>query len=234
MSNSLQNPATVLFDLDGTLIDSTTAIVESFGVSFSHFNTPVPKSDAIVRLIGNPLSVMFATLGVENGRVEAFIARYKEHYRSVCLEKTHLIGGAKEALKTLAPHAAIGVVTTKTSRFSREILAHLGVAECIETIVGFDDVQNPKPDPEPILLALKRMERGAENAYMVGDTPIDIAAAQNAQITPIAVLSGYASRAELEPFGCAISENVLQAVKMIVQNITKEPNSVGYLSEPYL
>ncbi|GHV60191.1 hydrolase [Campylobacterota bacterium] len=212
----------VLFDLDGTLIDSTEAIVESFYVAFDRHKLQKPPIAAITALIGNPLSVMFELLGVPPAQIAEVIASYKAHYRVICFDKTALIDTASEAIAFIAAHARLGVVTTKTSEYSRELLAHLGIADAFATIVGFDDVRRPKPDAEPLLLALKNLKFTDETLFMVGDTPIDMQAALNASaalghtVTPVAVQGGYAAKEALLPFTDRVFDTVLEAC----QNIT--------------
>ncbi|MGE4295290.1 MAG: HAD family hydrolase [Campylobacterales bacterium] len=213
--------AVVLFDLDGTVIDSTEAIVESFHVSFKHFGDALPPERAIVSGIGHPLKTMFEQLGVDPARSDDYVAVYRGHYRTVCNDKTFLVPGAKEAVELMAAHARLGVVTTKTARFSWEILKHLGIGDRFETVVGFEEVQNPKPHPEPILLALERLGRPAGQKWMIGDTPMDILAARAAGVTPLGVLSGYATEAELLRHQCDIFDNALKACENIVETLKK-------------
>jgi len=80
----------ILFDLDGTLIDSTEAILESFSVAFRTFNDEVPSNDAIKAEIGHPLDAMFITLGVEDVKVWDYVDAYKMHYRQISCAKTVL------------------------------------------------------------------------------------------------------------------------------------------------
>ncbi|MDR1912529.1 MAG: HAD family hydrolase [Helicobacteraceae bacterium] len=206
---------TALFDLDGTLIDSTEAILESFAFAFDFFGAPKPDEKTIVRLIGSPLAKMFADLGVSEEQKQSYIDRYKERYGDVCLQKTFLLPNVEEALKTLKPIAKIGVVTTKSAVFSKKILTHLGVKSYIDEVIGFEDAKNPKPNAEPILFALNRLGSPRENAFMIGDTPIDINAAINAKITPIGVLCGYSSAEVLAPYNCAVYTDALEAAKAI-------------------
>ena len=207
----------VLFDLDGTLIDSTTAIVESFYAAFDRHALKKPPPPAITALIGNPLSVMFESLGVPAAQVAEVIESYKTHYRAVCFDKTTLIDTAREALAHAAQHAKLGVVTTKTSQYSRELLAHFGIADAFDTIVGFDDVSRPKPDAEPLLLALKKLDFTDEAVFMVGDTPIDLQAAHNAaaalghRVTPVAVQGAYAPKEALLPLTNRVFATIFEA-----------------------
>lgn len=147
---------TLLFDLDGTLIDSTPAILDSFHYAFAHLGAAEPSDEAIKRLIGHPLEVMFERLGMTRD-VQNFVLAYKQRYAQIFLDQTVLLSGAFEAVRMASEFANLGVVTTKTSKFSKILLRHLGIAEFFGTIVGREDVRDPKPSAEPILKALENL-----------------------------------------------------------------------------
>ena len=147
---------TLLFDLDGTLIDSTPAILDGFHYAFAHLGAAEPSDEAIKRLIGHPLEVMFERLGVTRD-VQNFVLAYKQRYAQIFLDQTVLLSGAFEAVRAASEFANLGVVTTKTSKFSKILLQHLGIAEFFGTIVGREDVKKPKSSAEPILKALENL-----------------------------------------------------------------------------
>jgi len=152
----LKFQTTLLFDLDGTLIDSTPAILDGFHYAFAHLGAAEPSAEATKRLIGYPLEVMFERLGVTRD-VQNFVLAYKQRYAQTFLDQTVLLSGAFEAVRAASKFANLGVVTTKTSKFSKILLQHLGIAKFFGTIVGREDVQNPKPSAEPILKALENL-----------------------------------------------------------------------------
>ncbi len=147
---------TLLFDLDGTLIDSTPAILEGFHYAFVHLGAAEPSDEAIKRLIGHPLEVMFERLSAARD-VRDFVLAYKHRYAQIFLDQTVLLNGAYEAVQEASEFANLGVVTTKTSKFSKILLQHLGIADFFGTIIGREDVQDPKPSAEPILKALENL-----------------------------------------------------------------------------
>lgn len=209
----------ILFDLDGTLIDSTDAIVQSFGVAFEHFGSPSPSRMDIISHIGHPLEYMFKELGVEPYKIDEHVARYKQNYQLISKEMTSLLPDALEAIELASLHAKLGVVTTKTGSYSRIILEHLGVMSYFETLIGREDVVSPKPHPEPILKAMKHFEDGEfckSDFWMIGDTPMDIDSANSAGINSVAVLCGYGTQNELEKATNNVSKNTLEAVKKII------------------
>jgi phosphoglycolate phosphatase len=183
----------ILFDLDGTLIDSTEAILESFSVAFEENSLEPRDSSDVERLIGYPLDVMFSELGARSDLVAQCVESYKKHYRVISKQKTTLLPNAKEAIELASSFAKLGVVTTKTARYSRELLEHFEVMHYFEILIGREDVINPKPHPEPILKAIDLMGANINKTFMIGDTNLDTVSAKEANIKSLGVLSGYDS-----------------------------------------
>ena len=208
---------TILFDLDGTLIDSTEAILESFHNSFDIHKHPHPSDEKIKALIGHPLDAMYSDLGIEKEEVWDFVKTYKEHYRIISTQKTVLLDYAIEAITEAQKIARLGVVTTKTGQYSRELLEHFGVMDAFEVLIGREHVENPKPHSEPIDKAISMMKSNKEECWMIGDTRLDIASAHNAGIKSVAVTSGYDKREQLLTLTDIIEENALEAVKYIAK-----------------
>lgn len=206
---------TLLFDLDGTLIDSTSAILAGFRHSFGRLGLEYKGDKAVIDLIGYPLDYMFAKLGVEQNAIDDSVNFYKEKYRELYLDETTLKFDAKLALQRASEFAILGVVTTKTTKYSKILLEHLGVAECFDTIIGRDDVVNPKPDPEPIILALSKLNKDKTNAFMIGDTKLDAKAAKNAGITSLGVRYGYGDENELKSHFDHVLDNASGAVEFV-------------------
>ncbi len=210
----------ILFDLDGTLIDSTEAILESFHNSFDVFNYPHPTDEAIKALVGHPLDVMYAGLGVSKERVWDFVEAYKEHYRKISTQKTVLLENAKEAVEIAHEFATLGIVTTKTGKYSRVLMEHFGLMDKFSVLIGREDVVEPKPNAEPILKALERLNAENEEVWMVGDTTMDLLAAKNAGVNAIGVLDGYGTREELAKECNILLEDSLKAVLFLRERIS--------------
>jgi len=205
----------ILFDLDGTLIDSTEAILESFGVAFKTFGQVVPEDKLIEAEIGHPLDVMFPTLGVAKEEVDAYVDAYKMHYREISCAKTVLLSEAKEAVKLASKYAILGVVTTKTAKYSIELLEHMGLMSYFEVLIGREDVINPKPNPEPIQKALAKLPSDTNDIWMIGDTCMDMLAAKSANVGSVGVTCGYGTVESLENCTDNIYQNALEAVRFI-------------------
>lgn len=209
---------TILFDLDGTLIDSTDAILESFGVAYETFGRQVPEDDQIKKLIGHPLDLMFTMLGIDLLEANDYVAAYKEHYRLISRKKTTLLPLAFEAIKHASKIATLGVVTTKTARYSEELLEHLGVMHHFKVLIGRESVTHPKPHPEPIQKALLALNADPVHTWMIGDTPMDLICAKEAGVHSIGVLCGYGSKYDLEKHTNFIVHDALDAVKIVAQS----------------
>lgn len=210
------NKCVILFDLDGTLIDSTDAILKCFDDSFKHFGLETPADEKIKALIGHPLDYMYAHLGVEKEKVWDFVDVYKMHYRERSKPMTYFLPKAVEAIKEAASFARLGIVTTKTGSYSRILLEHMGVMDYFEVLIGREDVTHPKPHPEPILKALHQMKvHYHDNVWMIGDTCLDTVSAKDANIKAIGVKCGYGSEEELMRCSEFLQNNTLAAVKYI-------------------
>ena len=208
---------TILFDLDGTLIDSTEAILESFHNSFDVHKHPHPEDEAIKALIGHPLDVMYAELGIEDERVWDFVTTYKEYYRVISTQKTVLLPYAREAVEEAAKFARLGIVTTKTGKYSRVLMEHFELMHHFEVLIGREDVENPKPHAEPIEKAIQKMGVTKELCWIIGDTRLDIGSAKSAGIKSVGVLSGYDNAEQLKTLTDLIFNNALKAVKRLAK-----------------
>ncbi|MEA3497461.1 MAG: HAD family hydrolase [Campylobacterota bacterium] len=208
---------TILFDLDGTLIDSTDAIVGCFYHSFKELEFDFLGTDEDIKVeIGYPLDIMYGNLGVEKSRVWDFVDSYKKEYRKVSQEKTFLLENALQTVKLASSFARLGIVTTKTTAYTIPLLENFGIMGYFETIIGRQEVENPKPHPEPVLKALENMDLVVhKNIFMIGDTKLDIIAANEANISSVAVLCGYGKEDDLIQYTSNIVTDSLEAVKLI-------------------
>jgi len=207
----------ILFDLDGTLIDSTEAILESFRVAYDAFGETVPPRKAITALIGKPLHGIFSDLGISQDRIAKYVQAFREHYGRISQSKTVLLPGVRTAVERAAAFAHLGIVTTKNGHFSRQLMEHFKLMEFFDVLIGEEDVRHPKPHPEPIQKALQALPAVTGRRYMVGDTCMDMAAAQASGTVGMGVLCGYSSRAVLTQCTENLFENVPDAVTQIAK-----------------
>lgn len=205
----------ILFDLDGTLIDSTDAILESFHNSFDVHKISHPNDVDIKALIGYPLDVMYGELGVDENLVLEIVQTYKEYYRVISTRKTYLLPQAKESVVLANDFAELGIVTTKTGTYSKVLMEHFEVMDYFKVLIGREHVQNPKPHEEPILKALESFDIENKEIWMIGDTKLDLISAKNAGINSIGVLSGYDDESILREYTEYIFANSYEAIKFL-------------------
>ena len=208
----------ILFDLDGTLIDSTDAIVSTFYHSFKELNFDFKGNDEDIKsLIGYPLDIMYKELGVPEDKAWDFVDAYKNRYRVISKEKTTLLENAFEAVKLASQFARVSVVTTKTRMYTMPLLEHFDIAQFFEIVTGRENVQNPKPHPEPILITLEQMnyDKNIDSVWMIGDTKLDLIAANEANVNSIGVLCGYGNEKELREYTDFVELNALSAIQYL-------------------
>lgn len=210
-----RNKLIILFDLDGTLIDSTDAIVSTFHHSFDVHDYTHPSDKEIMALIGYPLDIMYRELGVDETKIWDFVATYKEEYRKISTQKTQLLVCAKEAVLRASEFATLGIVTTKTGRYSEILMEHFGLMQYFEVLIGREHVENPKPHAQPILKAIESLDIQGREIWMIGDTKLDLISAKNAGVNSIAVLSGYDDEDTLKKFTDRVLRDALEAVEYL-------------------
>ncbi|MGQ0642938.1 MAG: HAD family hydrolase [Gemmatimonadaceae bacterium] len=198
-SQALPSPFAVLFDLDGTLIDSVELIVSSARYAFSDRSGPRPTDAEWITGLGTPLVTQFREWAHDEEEVVRLVQRYREYQLAHHDILTRPYDGMHAALGELRAHGhRIGIVTSKLNALARRGLVCTGIDECFECIIGCDDTTRHKPDPEPVMVALARLGIEPGRAAFVGDSPFDMAAGNAAGVYTVGALWGPFSRQELE------------------------------------
>jgi pyrophosphatase PpaX len=192
----------ILFDLDGTLVDSIELIVSSARYAFSCREGPAPTTEQFVAGIGQPLVAQLSPYCTNDEEIQFLIAKYREYQLANHDRLTTAYDGIPQAVHTLhAAGHALAVVTSKIEWLAHRALGHVGLAATIGLVIGCDATTRHKPHPEPVLLALERLEMAAADAIFVGDSPYDILAGREAGVTAVAALWGAFPRPALESAG---------------------------------
>jgi phosphoglycolate phosphatase len=180
----------VLFDFDGTLIDSYSAITASVNHVRAMHKLPPLSEDEVRRHVGRgPQYLLRHT--VPAGDVEANVAAYRAHHPSVLRSGTRLLPGAADALRALHERGLrLGLCSNKPVHFSRELAEYLGVATYLNLILGPEDVPQPKPAPDMLRAALARLQVPAQQTLYVGDMVVDIQTARSAGVSVWVVPTG--------------------------------------------
>jgi pyrophosphatase PpaX len=194
-------PLAVLFDLDGTLVDTVPFILEAVRQAFDGYGT-CPTDAEWIAGIGTPLRAQLASFARRPEDVEGLFDRYRSYWITHHDERTRPFPGAVETVAALAaaghPH---GVVTAKIEQGAHRTLRHTGLLPHVGAVIGADSCANAKPHPEPVLLALARLGAAPAEALLVGDSPHDIAAAKAAGARAVAALWGACGRDVLAAAG---------------------------------
>jgi pyrophosphatase PpaX len=192
----------ILFDLDGTLIDSIELILKSAQFAFAKCGFACPSDADWLTGVGRPLPTMFNHFAPEPkaANVDALILAYREHQTANHDALVRVYEGVPEMLAELAARGhALGIVTSKTVELARRGLAHTQIDHFFETIVGMDSCKRHKPDPEPVMIALDRLGSGPEGAWFVGDSVHDMESGNAAGVETVGALWGPFTAADLEP-----------------------------------
>ncbi len=178
---------TVLFDLDGTLLDSKELIYRSFVHTFEKFYPNHELSDAeLDSFFGPPLNVTFAKYTDDQKQIAEMIDYYRKYNVEAHDELVNLFPGVKETIKYLSKHNyKLGVISAKKSDLVNHALEIFKIKEYFDIVIGQDEVKNPKPNPEGIILAIKKLK--SKRAVYVGDSVSDIEAGKNAKIKTCAI-----------------------------------------------
>lgn len=200
-------PQAVLFDLDGTLIDSVPDLAASVNELLGRRSLPALSPEQVRSMVGNGVRKLveraFAARSCPLADAELDKAHREmvEIYSSQLTRLTRLLPGALETLAHLHESGVrLGVVTNKPEQPTREILLHFGLTERLGAIVGGDSVRHMKPAPDALYLALERLDADAGRALMVGDSTTDIEAARAAGMAVAVVRGGY-TRIPVEELG---------------------------------
>jgi pyrophosphatase PpaX len=179
----------VLFDLDGTVIDSGAIILASMRHAAKEVLGAEPPDEELMAAVGGPgLEAQMHSLAPE--RVDELVTVYRAHNEPLH-EGLVCCAGIDEVLVRLKYEGRrLGIVTAKRRQTVELAFDQVPLAHLFETVVGGDETERHKPDPEPLLLALERLDARPEEAAYVGDAPFDVKAAKAAGLFSVAVTWG--------------------------------------------
>ena len=179
----------IIFDLDGTLIDSSTGVIESTNYALKALNQPTRSDEEIKRFIGYPLDKMFPAFC--DAPVDRLKAAFQVKAQEAIIASAEPLPGVEALLPLIAGRYRLGIATTKFSVHTEGIIKKLGWDDYFKTLVSGNEVINVKPAPDIVELALARLEGTAADTVMIGDTVNDVLAARGAGIKVIAMRSPF-------------------------------------------
>ncbi len=191
-NNRFASVRVLIFDLDGTLIDSALDLAHSVNATLGHMGRAPLTHETVYSYVGNgALTLVRRALGESATDAECekghayFLAYYREHM----LDNTVTYPGVREALEQLKERK-MAVLTNKPVRFSEEILNGLGLSEYFQCVYGGNSFEKKKPDPMGVEIILRELNAPVSDAMMVGDSDVDIRTARAAGIWACGVSYG--------------------------------------------
>lgn len=188
----------VLFDLDGTLIDTLELLVQAMQHAFDAREGPRPTVEEWVATIGRPLIWQFGQYATGDDDLQLLVRTYRAYQSEHHDRLTRVYDGIPALVQRLheAGHP-LGVVTSKGDHLANRSLAHVGLAPFFDVVVGADRTTRHKPEPEPVWFALRELDDAPERAVYIGDSPFDVMAGNAAGATSIGVTWGASTHAPL-------------------------------------
>lgn len=196
----MSNFKNILFDFDGTLVDSSEGIFKSLTYAFESYGHGTPSEELLSKFIGPPLHYSFTKFcGFTEKHAVEMTEKYRERYKVIGYLENYVYEGIPELLKELkAQGYKIGTASSKPLKFVKDICEQRGISKYIDFLGGtqFDDIKESKT--KVILNAMNALGATEKDTLMVGDRLFDIKGAHEAGIPCCAVLFGFGSREEFE------------------------------------
>ena len=172
----------VLFDFDGTIMDTNTIILESWKHTFNTVLGRDPDHEEIVATFGEPLDVTMGKLFPDRDTAE-MVDTYRNYQRHIYQKDITMFPGMKDVILELQRRGCkVAIVTSRLWHSTRTGLYKFDIADCFDAVVSAEDTTIHKPDPTPCLLCLEKLGIQPEEALMVGDSKFDILCARNAGV----------------------------------------------------
>jgi pyrophosphatase PpaX len=191
--------STFLFDLDGTVVDSVELILRSYRHTMRTHRGEEPPDELWLQGLGTPIWVQLRLWSEDPAEIAAMVETYRDYNMTHHDDLVRPYDGVVAAVRRLKDLGKrLGLVTSKVRSGAVRGLRVAGLESAFDIIIGADDVQNPKPHAEPVLVALKQLGARAEDAVFIGDSRHDIESGHAAGVKTAAALWGPFPRSHLE------------------------------------
>jgi pyrophosphatase PpaX len=217
---SAERSYAVLFDLDGTLIDSIGLLLASVRHTFDGYEGRTPTEEEWIAGIGTPLADQLRSFVESDEDAEVLMGRYRTYQRQHHDKLTTAYEGVLDTLEQLYNWGhPMGVVTSKSNEMMERGLKHTGIDVFMKTLIGSDSCSLHKPDPYPVQMALEELGYKAHETVFVGDSPHDIKSGNAAGVTTIAALWGPFTKNQLNPYKPTIYLDRITELPSAVQRL---------------
>jgi len=215
-------PRAVLFDLDGTLLDTIADLADAANLMLAELGRPARSQGEIHSFVGKGIPNLVRRCMTEGtsateSEIETAVAVFRRHYAVVNGARTSIYPGVVETLQALRGRdIRLAVVTNKAEAFTLPLLERMGIATHFDTVVSGDTLPVKKPDPAVVQLACARLGVAPADALMIGDSANDALAAQGAGMPVLLVTYGYSEGVPVDTIECdGLLSNALQALDHI-------------------
>ncbi len=186
----------MIFDLDGTLIDSSDGVIESVNYSLQQMGEPEQPAEVIRPFIGFPLSTMYPHFS--DKPIDQLYKHFQVKAKTAVVASTVILPAVEEVLSYLKSAGySMAIASTKIRQHIEGVIKKFGWEQYFDVYAGGDEVTHVKPDPEIMRLVLERMNCTADQTVMIGDTINDVMAAKAVPMSVIAVEPPYGGKDEL-------------------------------------
>jgi len=191
----------IVFDLDGTLIDSGADLANSVNHALGRMGLAVRPAGEVINFVGDGIrKLLERSLGPANSDFLAeTLAIFMDHYGEHCTDNTVLSAGAADILARLTGRYRLAVLTNKSLRFTMKILKHFEIDHYFDEVLGGDSLEVRKPDPSGIFLLADEWDLPVDTLLMVGDHATDIQTGINAGCRTVFISGGIGERRGLKP-----------------------------------
>jgi pyrophosphatase PpaX len=217
-------PPAVLFDLDGTLIDSIELILGAMRHAFTGFAGDAPTDEQWRAGIGIPLQTALRQYAPDDAEVDRLFGRYREYQLEHHDQLVRAYDGIVELVRDLAQAGhPMALVTSKSDWMAVKALVLVGLDALIPVVVGCDTCVNHKPHPEPVERALALLGASPDNALFVGDSPHDVQSGRAAGVFTVGVSWGAFRREEMDASGADVVIDSVSELKEVVARFAAPP-----------
>ena len=215
----------IIYDLDGTLVDTIGDIIGSLNKALRHHGLPACTMQSLLPFFGHGLTEL--VIGVTGSKEESVIEAVEDTFRGLyygqnLVQQSRLYPGIKAMIHDFYHQDIIqAVLTNKTEKTSKELLRALEMATFFSLIVGPDTYHVHKPDPEGLLHILEHHDVSPDEAIMIGDSETDIWAAKRAKVRSIAVLYGYKTKDSLASSNPDYMVETVEELKVLLVQLSQ-------------
>jgi phosphoglycolate phosphatase len=207
MKAKAMNYQCLLFDLDGTLVDSRADLINSVNLMLAELGRTALPDSSIITFVGEGAKLLVERAlratqesAPQNTEIDQALKTFQKHYREHLLDQTRVYPEVEETLDHF-PQISKAIVTNKPYEFTMALLEGIGLLRYFKVVLGGDSLRERKPAPQMLLEAARQCETDPLRCLMIGDTRVDIVAGKAAGMKTCGYISGFRGRGELVEAG---------------------------------